>query len=284
MEAFPLAKLRSQCAATPSDDGKRRVVLLTTGSYNPITLGHVAMLTHARMHLEQAHNCRVLAGWLSPAQQEFVDKKMQKKQKEVDTSRNVRALPLEARAEMLGFSSEMRVAASVAAVQESDWLDVSHWEHQSGKVRFFNEVASECEMHLKAAGISDVEIMYVMGEDTYKRSAKWGLESTYKGEPCVPGITHPDRAKPGEAYDGPYVGVVIERAVSDVDTNYGPLTIADPSLFLRVPSLPGEGADTSSTVVRRALLARDMPQLDLLLAPAVRDVLVNSAEVRRLQD
>ena len=33
-----------------------------------------------------------------------------------------------------------------------------------------------------------------------------------------------------------------------------------------------------------ALLTRDMPQLDLRLAPAVRDVLVSSAEVRRLQD
>ena len=49
------------------DNGERKCVLLTTGAMNPIHLGHVEMLVHARNTLEERHGFRVLAGFLSPS-------------------------------------------------------------------------------------------------------------------------------------------------------------------------------------------------------------------------
>lgn len=59
----PTDVLSRPCAVPPS----KRVVLLTTGSLNPVHTGHVQQLEEAKRHIEAHSDSRVVAGFISPS-------------------------------------------------------------------------------------------------------------------------------------------------------------------------------------------------------------------------
>lgn len=152
------------------DNGERKCVLLTTGAMNPIHLGHVEMLVHARNTLEERHGFRVLAGFLSPSHDLYVGPKA--------SSSGTAFAEASHRVEM----------ARLAAV-EHDWIEVATWEaRQSGRWPDYPEVVDVLERFLceRYGGRGDdVFVLYVCGSD-HLRYCGQGFGKPRQGLIAVP--------------------------------------------------------------------------------------------------
>lgn len=101
----PLHKVSRRLASRAAEDMRPVVVLLMTGSFNPVHRGHVESLEIARLELEQ-RGYFVAGGYLSPSHDSYVSAKLGHK-----------ALPAPARLELCNI-----------ATADSDWLMASGWE------------------------------------------------------------------------------------------------------------------------------------------------------------
>ncbi|RIA97231.1 cytidylyltransferase-domain-containing protein [Glomus cerebriforme] len=98
-----LSYLKSQSPSTTF------IVLLTTGSMNPIHIQHYRNFEIAKRELESRLSVKVIAGYISPSQDLYVFSKLGKY-----------AIPIDKRIEMCKL-----------AVNESNWIDVDLWESKS---------------------------------------------------------------------------------------------------------------------------------------------------------
>mmetsp|Transcript_6051 Transcript_6051/g.15597 ORF Transcript_6051/g.15597 Transcript_6051/m.15597 type:complete len:289 (-) Transcript_6051:228-1094(-) len=119
--ALPTSKLlfRWTAGAVSSQvqQGAKAAVIVSCGSFNPVTVQHLRNLELARYSLREASGCCVLGGFLSPVSGSY------KK-------------PCLARA-------EDRVRLAEAAVVDSDWIAVDRWESaQPSYVRTLHVLAS----------------------------------------------------------------------------------------------------------------------------------------------
>lgn len=125
------------------------VVLLTTGGFSPLHLGHVEMMERAREVLESnGHN--VVGGYFSPSHDEYVGTK---------------------RGGEAACEASVRVEMVRRSLVGYDWLDVDPWESMycEGSVNY-TEVLARLEKYLNVylgdlVGDSKIRVCYVFGTD-----------------------------------------------------------------------------------------------------------------------
>ena len=120
---------------------KKPLVLLSTGKFSPLHLGHLAMMESAKTAAEE-NGSVVIGGYLSPSHDQYVFQKTEELQ------------CLE------------RVLLSQKTVQNSDWLMIDPWEScYVHKAINFTDVIRRLEKYLQIYLKQEVEIGYVFGED-----------------------------------------------------------------------------------------------------------------------
>lgn len=159
-DQIPIAHIRTnlkKLKQSQQQQGCRKVVLLSTGSYNPLHKMHVMvqpvqyckfsfrflqMFELAKEVLRSQHGIVVLGGFLSPSHDQYVQYKLEEE-----------AIPGIHRKRMCQL-----------AVEDSDWLRVSTWElEQEGFVDFTSVVRHHSTyLHQKFPG-EDIEVFYLCG-------------------------------------------------------------------------------------------------------------------------
>ena len=163
----------------------RQAVLLTTGSFNPITRAHVEILEIAKRSLEKDFGYVVTNGFISPTHDDYVkDKCIRKKCKFV--------------------SSKKRAHMCDLALKNNEWIRTSYWEctcffqsyyndkkntniHTGTRKRFYDYtgVIRALRKHLDSIGMNDVAVLYVCGSD-HARFCSGGFGAKGKGLVVVP--------------------------------------------------------------------------------------------------
>jgi nicotinic acid mononucleotide adenylyltransferase len=91
----PLDFLATQMEQAPPPPGRRRAVLLSTGSMCPVHIGHLTLFDIAGLYLSHYQNIDVLCGFLSPSSDTWVEHKL-----------GPRAIPFDHRRKMCELSVE----------------------------------------------------------------------------------------------------------------------------------------------------------------------------------
>ncbi len=120
-------------------------VLVTTGSFCPLHVGHINMMQMARQAAENAGKT-VLAGFIVPDHDSYVSQKCGSN----------------------ALSAAQRIHLAEEAVRDIDWLIVDHWTalYSPTDVNFttiIDRIAAQLAHHLKIA--RSVEVIYVCGGD-----------------------------------------------------------------------------------------------------------------------
>lgn len=152
-----LFQLRALLSNTHPTLQSKYIILLQTGSYNPIHLTHLSIFDAARTHihatLPQHH---VIAGYISPSHDDYVCSK----------------LACEA------IAATHRVKMAQLACQHSDWVDVDAWESLYAK-HFVNFPSVAVRLrdalrkaHWEELGIKpqQVKVWYLGGADLFERA------------------------------------------------------------------------------------------------------------------
>jgi nicotinate (nicotinamide) nucleotide adenylyltransferase len=148
-EEVPLGKLRRCLSALScgSDNNKPLVALISTGSYCPPHKMHLQIFEAAKEWLESKHNYKVVAGWISPSHDEYVEGKMWS-------------------AGTVHIPSFHRLAMCRLLVRDSNWVSVSSWEALRGRFVDFPSVA-EHHANFLAERFPDhkIQLIYLAGAD-----------------------------------------------------------------------------------------------------------------------
>jgi nicotinate (nicotinamide) nucleotide adenylyltransferase len=153
----PVTKLLANLSLLKSQSpSKQPVVLVTTGSFNPIHRQHFNNFEIAKRDLESRQsNFKVIAGYISPSQDLYVKGKLGKY-----------AIPIDKRIEMCKL-----------AVEESNWIDIDSWESKSmkGRQKFIShtEVLHRLSIFLnehEEISSSYIRVFYLCGSDFYLRA------------------------------------------------------------------------------------------------------------------
>ena len=143
---------------------KKVAVLVQTGAYSPIHLGHVQVMEKAKITLE-TYGWNVLGGWLSPSHDYYVGPK--------------------ARQFKTPFvNAEHRVKMVELAISEYDWLAVGTWEaRRESSWPDFPIVCRNLSSHLNTLlsdlSLPNVTVFYVCGSD---HALKCGLKGWKNNE------------------------------------------------------------------------------------------------------
>ena len=101
----PLHKICRRIASLDAEDSRPVVVLLMTGSFNPIHKGHLESMEIARQELE-SRGYFVAGGYMSPSHHSYVSEKLGDQ----------------------ALSAQQRLELCYLATTDSDWLMASGWE------------------------------------------------------------------------------------------------------------------------------------------------------------
>lgn len=128
--------------------GRKPVVLVSTGSYNPIHLQHARMFYLARKYLTERTEMQVVGGVLSPAHDAYV-------------RGQCRRFPAQA------IPVRHRVAMAELAVEGSSWLSVRRWEATRRTVMDYRSVLKNVQQLLDASFPSGKapHVLYLCGAD-----------------------------------------------------------------------------------------------------------------------
>jgi len=155
----PLEKLRNNLALwkQKGETEKQLCVLLSTGSLNPVHLGHVLSFETAKAHLENQENLVILAGFLSPSDAGWCSRKT------------------------YGcYSNEFRLQMVQAALEESDWISADGWEVNQERMVDFPEVAKHLANHLATEFPEEnIRVLYLCGADHASKCGLWRGRSDY---------------------------------------------------------------------------------------------------------
>ncbi|MGL4758863.1 MAG: hypothetical protein ACRCXZ_05980 [Patescibacteria group bacterium] len=140
-----------KAALEVDDSTEDYAVLLTTGSFAPVHIGHVAMMEKAKERVQQA-GYKVLGGYFSPSHDNYVSLKDDGKAK-MHVLRRIQLLEL--------------------ALKDKEWLQVDPWEGLYNSVAInFTEVIEYLELylnyHLKTSRKRRIHVFYVFGSDYMK--------------------------------------------------------------------------------------------------------------------
>ena len=127
----------------------RHVVLVLSGSFNPIHLSHVRCMDAAKTALE-AKGDRVVGGWIAPSSEEYVRSKL-----------GDAAMPLKTRCDL-----------SRAAVADSDWISVLDWGIAYGE-RVRQHVSQVLAPYANSVNVKAFTALLVFGADYTVRARSW---------------------------------------------------------------------------------------------------------------
>jgi nicotinic acid mononucleotide adenylyltransferase len=124
---------------------KKNVVLLSTGAFSPLHIGHIEMMKMAKKEIEKA-GYKVIGGYISPSHDEYVDKK-----------NNGTA----------SFNIAKRIYLMEKILENHKWLMIDKWEaYYNKKAINFTDVIYHIEKYIKKYFNNDnIEIIYVYGDD-----------------------------------------------------------------------------------------------------------------------
>jgi len=125
---------------------KNPCVLLTTGSFCPIHVGHIKMMEAAKKAVED-RGFQVIGGYISPSHDEYVSIKNADK-----------AIPIYHRIQQIKF-----------AIKDYPWIDVDPWEGIFARVAInFTDVIERLSLYLKRHLNKEIPIFYVCGGDNQR--------------------------------------------------------------------------------------------------------------------
>lgn len=139
----PVQKIINNINLSQNENEKPYVVLLNTGAYSPIHIGHLQMMEESKKILEQDYN--VVGGYFSPSHDEYVSQKY------------------EGTAQLC---ADARIALCEAITSDSSWLMVDPWESRYNKYSInFTDVIRRLKDYLKYHIHKNIKIAYVFGSD-----------------------------------------------------------------------------------------------------------------------
>ncbi|ORY53853.1 Nucleotidylyl transferase [Rhizoclosmatium globosum] len=132
------------------------LVLISTGTFAPVHLGHVAMMEQAKLHIESTNpNHLVLAGYLSPSHDHYTSYKLGR----------------------LNVSAPHRIKMCHLATETSTWMDVDPWESIQSRFKDYPQVVVRLSYYLNentelqellshtSLHFPKIRVVYVCGRD-----------------------------------------------------------------------------------------------------------------------
>lgn len=128
--------------------GRKPLVLVSTGSYNPVHLQHARMFYLARKYLTERTEFQVVGGVLSPSHDNYVRGQLRRFPSQCIPARH-------------------RVAMAELAVEGSSWLCAGRWEATRRRVSDYRSVLKHMKQLLETAFPSGKapHVMYLCGAD-----------------------------------------------------------------------------------------------------------------------
>jgi nicotinic acid mononucleotide adenylyltransferase len=152
----PLDFLATQLKQFPAVPGRRRAILLSTGSYCPIHRGHFTLFEIAVQYLSKYQNIDVLAGFLSPSADVWVVHKLGEK-----------AIPFHHRLRMCELAVEEHNRSPPALhIVVDPWEGLQHPVF----VKLMNVRARLEKIVHEVLGCTELLVIYVAGLDLFTRS------------------------------------------------------------------------------------------------------------------
>ncbi len=137
---------------------EKSCVLLTTGSFCPVHQGHLDMMESAR-HILEENGWHVLAGYISPSHDEYIDRKCGH----------------------LSIDIDKRMQLIQDAIEQCDWLMLDPWEAVFNSVAVnFTDVIQRLKSYIERHSTKSVKVFYVCGAD----NARFVKTFLFKGH-CV---------------------------------------------------------------------------------------------------
>lgn len=131
------------------------LVLLNTGSYSPVHLGHLQMMEEAKEKLSKHYH--ILGGYLSPSHDNYVSSKY---------------------SGTASYHGEARISLCEEVLSDSDWLMVDPWESRYNSEPInFTDVIERLTKYLKHYIKENIQVGYVFGSD----NASFSLAFLKKG-------------------------------------------------------------------------------------------------------
>lgn len=186
-------KVAAHLAESPPS-GRRQVILVGSGAYNPIHKLHLRMLYIARKYLEERTEYDVLGGLVSPAHA-------------TDVRSRYRQQPLEI------IPPKHRLAMARCAVGDSTWLTVDPWEITRKRVLDYLSVLEHVThlLDLCFPGLS-VKVIYLCNSDVLMKLCPESLRSRGFGCLCVCRPQETDRLLEHMGSRWKHVAYVVEDA------------------------------------------------------------------------
>jgi nicotinic acid mononucleotide adenylyltransferase len=138
---FQIAK--DNIAKLPNPNCKKAIIL-TTGSFAPVHIGHIAMMENARKSVEFL-GYNVIAGYMSPSHDSYVSQKDEGKAK---------------------MHALKRIQLLETAVQSKGWIQIDPWESLYNRVAInFTDVICYLEDYFRLHLQEEVVVFYTFGTD-----------------------------------------------------------------------------------------------------------------------
>ena len=135
-----------------ADEGKKNIVLLTTGAFNPIHKMHLEILNIAYKHLLSYNKYNVLCAFISPSADCYVKYK------------GSPFIPFESRCDLVETAIE-EFEEENKDKEETIKIYLNKWEGSHSYFIDFPEVIHEIQQKLNTIG--DIKLIYVCGIDHY---------------------------------------------------------------------------------------------------------------------
>ena len=138
-----------------SDQNKKKIILLTTGSFNPIHRMHLEILNIAYKYLQQNYNYNILCAFISPSSDDYVKSKLPP------------LIPYDLRCKLIQASINEFEQENLKKGKKQIKIFIHEWERRQQYFVDFPQVIKEIKTHLYENGFNDIKLLYVCGMDHY---------------------------------------------------------------------------------------------------------------------